>query len=89
MSYARFGPNSDVYVYADVGGYLNCCGCILSNNRTAPSAFDTTAEMLEHLEQHKAAGHQVPDYCISGLKEDAEENDKWLANYDPDKEGLF
>jgi hypothetical protein len=28
MSYCRFS-HADVYVYMDVGGYLNCCGCIL------------------------------------------------------------
>jgi hypothetical protein len=30
VSYARFGwDGSDVYVYYDVGGYYNCCFCIL------------------------------------------------------------
>lgn len=28
MSYSRFS-HAHVYVYMDVGGYLNCCGCIL------------------------------------------------------------
>lgn len=29
MSYARFGPGSDVYVFMHAGGFLDCCGCIL------------------------------------------------------------
>lgn len=28
MSYCRFGEG-DVYVFLNVGGYLDCCGCIL------------------------------------------------------------
>jgi len=27
MSYARFGDNSDVYVFAHVGGGFECCAC--------------------------------------------------------------
>jgi len=33
MSYARFGPNCDVYVYLDEAGTLNCCGCRLQDHR--------------------------------------------------------
>ena len=30
MSYARFSwDGSDVYVFLNVGGYLDCCGCLL------------------------------------------------------------
>lgn len=31
MAYTRFSF-ADVYVYMDVGGYLNCCGCILQKS---------------------------------------------------------
>ena len=74
MSYARFSRDSAVYVFAHVGGYLECCGCSLGDKWD----FHSTAEMLAHLEAHKAAGHEVPEYCIEGLKVDAEENDEWI-----------
>lgn len=76
MSYARFGwGGSDVYVYLDVGGYLTCCGCSESITR-----FLTTEDMLKHLEWHKQQGDTVPDDCIEDLKQDREENDKWLKS---------
>lgn len=84
MSYARFS-NADVYVYLDCGGYLCCCGCLIEGFFGAK----TTADMLEHLEEHKKVGHDVPDFCIEGLKEDQKENDEWLENYDPVKELLL
>lgn len=76
MSYARFGAGgSDVYVYLDVGGYLNCCGCSL--NDTSFHAF-TTDEMLAHLRAHREAGHTVLDDTMRALADDAVENDHWL-----------
>lgn len=79
MSYVRFGADgSDVYVYADVNGYLNCCGCPMLENFES-SSFNTTEEMLAHLQKHKDVGHHVPDFCIEGLKKDAVENDAWIA----------
>ena len=30
MSYARFGDNSDVYVFPHVGGGFECCACTLA-----------------------------------------------------------
>ena len=75
MSYARFGwEGSNVYVYADVGGYLNCCACILGDD----GRFYSTGEMLNHLVKHRMAGHTVPDSCIEELEADREENDAWL-----------
>lgn len=75
MSYARFGWNgSDVYVFVDVGGFLACCACSLGQ----PS-HGSTADMLAHLDAHKAAGHTVPADCIEGLKAEAEDNDRWIA----------
>jgi hypothetical protein len=83
MSYARFS-HADVYVYQDCGGYLCCCGCWLNRPEGKDGFgrsqyFSTTAEMLAHLEKHKAAGHDVPDDTIEALKEDAAENDAWMA----------
>ena len=30
MSYCRFSDNSDVYVFHHVGGYYQCCSCLLA-----------------------------------------------------------
>lgn len=95
MSYARFGstedgpPNferkgpggagSDVYIFLSVSGHLECCGCLLSDDGLACPGFHTTAEMLDHLEEHREIGHTVLDRTIRDLKEEAEENDQWIA----------
>lgn len=56
MSYSRFGY-ADVYVFMNVGGYLSCCGCWLSDRED----YYSTADMIAHLAEHRAAGHDVPD----------------------------
>jgi hypothetical protein len=73
MSYARFSEG-DVYVFLNVGGTLECCGCSLGDRWD----FDSTDAMLEHLREHAAAGHAIPDRCIPGLEEDREENDAFI-----------
>ena len=75
MSYARFGwEGSDVYVYLDVGGYLACCGCCLSDYWR----HDDTASMIAHLREHQAAGHHVPEETIAELEADRVANDAWI-----------
>lgn len=83
MSYCRFS-DADVYVYLDVGGYLNCCACSLGKLEDGdlfPESFYATAtdDMLAHLQLHRDAGHDVPDYAIERLREEREENDAWMA----------
>ena len=75
MAYARF-IDSDVYVFASAYGPLECCGCSLGGEWD----FWTTAEMLAHLDKHRAAGPSVPDDCIEALKAEAAENDKRAAD---------
>lgn len=78
MSYARFGwGNSDVYVYADVNGYLCCCACRLQEEWRHFS----TDDMLAHLNAHRAEGHTVPQDCIDDLAEDRAENDLWIKQH--------
>lgn len=92
MSYCRFcpannpygWPPSDLYVYLDRGGYLLCCGCKLEINFAA----DRTADMVAHVEEHKRAGHVVREDLLPALLADAAENDKWMREYDAEKEGL-
>lgn len=55
MSYARWGSDSDVYVYAHVGGFIDCCGC---------ARLDSIAETVEHMREHVARGDKVPEYLL-------------------------
>lgn len=77
MSYTRFGGDSDVYVFTSGAG-IECCGCILR----APHVFQSNAEMLVHLERHRAAGHAVPEDAMEQLRdpEDAAENERIWAD---------
>jgi hypothetical protein len=70
MSYARMGDDSDVYVYST--GYSLICQWCWGGNRD----FYSTADMLTHLDEHRAAGERVPDRCYEGLREDQAENDQ-------------
>lgn len=72
MSYSRFGcEGSDVYTYPSDRG-LECCGCPLIG-------FFTTRDLdafAAHLEEHRAAGHTVPDSIMSEIRGDL----AWLVD---------
>lgn len=85
MSYARFGSDSDVYVFLNVSGYFECCGCELLTD-TMSATFKTTDEMVTHLREHIAAEHAVPDFTIPALETERKENDSWIENYDGEDE---
>jgi hypothetical protein len=71
MSYARFGcDDSDVYVFATCQGGLECCGCFLSGVSGPSPRFDTSGEMIAHLDAHRAAGDTVPDYTYEEILKD-------------------
>lgn len=70
MSYARFGDDSDVYVYMGRDG-LCCCACRRGENRKHLS----TDDMINHLREHVAAGDTVPDDVIPDLEADREDNE--------------
>lgn len=72
VSYARFSY-ADVYVYMDVGGYLSCCGCWLVGME-GEWAYHSTQDMIDHLAEHRAAGHNVPADIEDSLREDDEDN---------------
>lgn len=58
MSYARFDPTSDVYVYESVSlGRFVCFACWL-DRRPGTRSFKTRTEMVVHLREHLAAGHK-------------------------------
>lgn len=87
MSYARFGwEGSDVYVFLNVHGYFECCGCWMEPPpETNPeSGFGMsftckdTQGMIDHLRKHEEEGHTVPDYTFERLEAEREENDQWI-----------
>lgn len=71
MSYARFGPDSDVYVFFNTSGVMECCACSLQHGDTWTCA--TAAKMLDHLRHHQHAGHKVPPSAMMRLAADAQE----------------
>ena len=60
MSYARFSPDSDVYVIAHINGFIQCCGCLLGDEWN----FHTPEAIVEHLHDHVAAGQTVPERLL-------------------------
>ena len=136
MSYVRFGKNSDVYVYGDVGGFISCCGCKLAKEHTAgPGAsakfyvarfltsfvqlaealiaiatlgfvhpswsftlilrwrwwsppryredpkFGRYSDAIQHLREHRAAGHRVPQSAFNRLRLEMEDGDLFAPEY--------
>jgi hypothetical protein len=77
VAYARFGDDSDVYVFS-TGRSLLCMRCALGPDFTAKS----TAVMVAHLGDHRGAGHKVPEDAISDLLERQEENDAEFSQPD-------
>lgn len=76
MSYSRFSE-ADVYVFPTTSGDLECCGCWLPDVK---GSFQTRSidAMAEHLEAHRQAGHDVPDWVMDGIRADEE----WLVHED-------
>lgn len=68
MSYARFGADSDVYMYHHVGGFIDCCACSLNEGKR--TLLNTRSEAISHLIKHKEAGHMVPEHTIERLQEE-------------------
>ena len=87
MSYARFGDDSDVYVYLDVAGELRCCACRFLTGCES-RGFRTTADLIAHLYAHQDAGHAVPADTFTELEARREENDAWIAAGAPDDDPL-
>lgn len=73
MSYCRVSPNSDVYMYDSGYGKIDCDWCDLTE-RKAPGFFPPTVtltsreEAMNHLLEHRKAGHLVPQYAIDRLQ---------------------
>lgn len=79
MSYARIGVYSDVYVFHSAGGWLECCGCSLTEPEGDAifgfARIDTPRRMLRHLDEHVSHGHLVPDFAYDRIREEYEDLD--------------
>ena len=65
MALCRFGSDSDIYVYYSTHGGIECCGCTLVEGGMFNVASE--AQMIVHLEEHRRAGHKVPDVALEDL----------------------
>lgn len=82
MAYSRWGwDGSDLYIYMDTGGYLNCTACPLmplaENAKIKMNqSFHaySTMDMIDHLGEHMDAGHNFPDSVIPDILSDDEDN---------------
>lgn len=55
----------DVYLYDSDRG-ITCCGCVLDTMFTTGSR----TAMIEHLLDHRAHNHRVPERVLDGIRED-------------------
>lgn len=67
MSYCRFS-DADVYLYRSSRG-VECSWCPLHPGITILT-FERYSDAIAHLDEHVAAGHDVPDYAFDGLRSD-------------------
>ena len=68
MAYARFGRDSDVYVYADARGGFTCERC---PDMGKQFRCDTAAAMADHLIAHQKRGDLVPNDAFSELRQES------------------
>lgn len=83
MSYCRFSPTSDVYMYASVyGGYaFHLSNTFHDRHPEIDNSLQagTRKEAMEIFEKLKEAGAEFPKYAIERLKEE-------IANEEPEHE---
>jgi hypothetical protein len=70
MSICRFSESCDVYVFYNVHGGIDCCGCVLTEG--ADFKAQNEQAMIAHLEKHVAAGHKVPAGAFEELAQPSE-----------------
>jgi hypothetical protein len=102
MIYSRFTIYSDVYIFHNGGGWLECCGCkfetvfldepkidifgIEWDVETDNFKASTAQAMLDHIKKHKRAGDKVPTRVMKRIKEDFPDLTMNLEDYKKYKE---
>lgn len=85
MSYARMSDSSDVYIFSHANGFIQCCGCSI----TEPDDYEivgfanlnTAREALAHLDEHVALGHLVPQKAFDRIREEHADLDSPIKPY--------
>ena len=77
MAYARFSDECDVYVF-DQGDTIICMECALNPGVRGFEAL-STAQMIDHLNDHVFSGHKVPLDVFGGLLQEQDELDADIA----------
>lgn len=74
MSYARFSDTSNVYIFSHEDGGIVCCGCWLTLRGGGVTFRHFNFESLvEHLQEHIALGHLVPEDLLDEETYDMED----------------
>lgn len=81
MSYCRFS-NADAYIYEAEEGFT-CCGCRIAES--GMFVCETELEMIEHIAQHRKAGHFVPTYVDDMLRDEVSD---YIATLESEVEAL-
>lgn len=73
MSYARFDDYNDVYMYHHYQGFIECCGCWISDeipegyvDIPAPR-FKTPRRAIRHLMEHISKGYKVSEITFDRI----------------------
>lgn len=69
MAYCRFGCESDVYLFYNVGEYYDCCGCSLK--KFGSTEMHSITEVIKHLKEHIKKGDIVPEHAFKQLESEA------------------
>lgn len=73
MAFARFGDNSDVYIFEHTDRVIDgehvkvCWSCALLNGSVAHFETTSLGLMISHVEQHRKARHRIPEHLIETL----------------------
>ena len=75
MSYCRWGPDSDIYLYCYNRNKqkFECCCCDLG-----PGLIVGLPNVIDHLNKHRQAGHKIPHHAIRRLEIELETGE-WLC----------
>ena len=78
MSYCRF-IEADIYLFWSSTGGIECCACLLRGRKRGSlfpesQIFETFKAALEHVADHRDAGHHVPLDVDARIIEDALEH---------------
>ena len=77
MAYSRF-IDSDIYIYAHVGGWIECAACWLNERSDEYSLLSMSEEihddghLIAHVREHIKAGHDVPESLLDQILNDPE-----------------